>query len=120
MCPTDIVKQTLRISRLHAYLFLDQPRYEYGSRNIQDIDKLRREGFPSSCAGQPEVQATIQEQISVERLNGRLERDFMSEDHRSRGLAKTKLMAASFVMDTMALGKIKGRSQDLAVHTQLA
>ena len=47
---------------------------------------------------------------SVERLNGRLDRDYMFEDHCIRGLKKMKLMAslALLTMNAMALGKIKG------------
>ena len=47
---------------------------------------------------------------SVERLNGRLDRDYMLEDHCIRGLEKMKLMVSLtlLTMNAMALGKIKG------------
>jgi hypothetical protein len=54
---------------------------------------------------------------SVERLNGRLDRDFMFEDHCIRGLAKMRLMTslALLIMNSMALGKIKqGNREHLA------
>ena len=50
------------------------------------------------------------DRTSVERLNGRLDRDYMFEDHCIRGLKKMKLMVSIslLVMNAMALGKIKG------------
>jgi len=46
---------------------------------------------------------------SVERLNGRLDRDYMFEDHGIRGLAKMTLMVSlsMIIMNGMAIGKIK-------------
>jgi len=46
---------------------------------------------------------------SVERLNGRLDRDFMFENHCIRGLAKTEMMVSLslIIMNGMALGKIQ-------------
>jgi hypothetical protein len=47
---------------------------------------------------------------SVERLNGRLDRDYMFEDHCIRGLEKMRLMVSLslLIMNAMALVKIKG------------
>jgi hypothetical protein len=46
---------------------------------------------------------------SVERLNGRLDRDYMFEDHGIRGLSKMTLMISlsMIIMNGMAIGKIK-------------
>jgi hypothetical protein len=46
---------------------------------------------------------------SVERLNGRLDRDYMFEDHTIRGLDKMTLMVSlsMIIMNGMAIGKIK-------------
>ena len=46
---------------------------------------------------------------AVERLNGRLDRDYMFEDHGIRGLEKMTLMVSlsMIIMNGMALGKIK-------------
>ena len=46
---------------------------------------------------------------AVERLNGRLDRDYMFEDHGIRGLAKMTLMVSLsiIIMNGMAIGKIK-------------
>jgi len=46
---------------------------------------------------------------AVERLNGRLDRDYMFEDHYLRGLKKMKLMVSlsMIIMNGMAIGKIK-------------
>jgi hypothetical protein len=45
---------------------------------------------------------------AVERLNGRLDRDFMFEDHRIRGIEKMRLLVSLtlLIMNAMALGKI--------------
>ena len=59
---------------------------------------------------------------AVERLNGRLDRDFMFEDHCIRGLKKMKLMVSLtlLIMNAMALGKIKrGVTEHLAALTRL-
>lgn len=62
------------------------------------------------------------DRTSVERLNGRLDRDYMFEDHCIRGLKKMKLMVSLslLTMNAMALGKIKrGITEHLAALTQL-
>jgi len=59
---------------------------------------------------------------SVERLNGRLDRDYMFEDHCIRGLKKMKLMVSLtlLTMNAMALGKLKGGvTTHLAALTRL-
>ena len=59
---------------------------------------------------------------SVERLNGRIDRDYMFEDHCIRGLKKMKLMVSLtlLTMNAMALGKIKdGNTTHLAALTKL-
>ena len=59
---------------------------------------------------------------AVERLNGRLDRDFMFEDHCIRGLKKMKLMVSLtlLIMNAMALGKIRrGTTKHLAALTRL-
>ena len=58
---------------------------------------------------------------AVERLNGRLDRDFMFEDHCIRGQKKMKLMVSLtlLIMNAMAIGKIKrGVNKHLAALTQ--
>ena len=58
----------------------------------------------------------------VERLNGRLDRDFMFEDHCIRGLKKMKLRVSLtlLTMNAMALAKIhRGVTQHLAALTRL-
>jgi hypothetical protein len=59
---------------------------------------------------------------AVERLNGRLDRDYMFEDHCIRGLKKMKLMVSLtlITMNAMALGKIsQGSTKRLAALTDL-
>jgi IS5 family transposase len=59
---------------------------------------------------------------SVERLNGRLDRDYMFEDHCIRGLKKMNMMVSLtlIIMNAMALGKIRsGVTDHLAALTKL-
>jgi hypothetical protein len=58
---------------------------------------------------------------SVERLNGRIARDFMFEDHCIRGIEKmqTLLVISFIVMNGMAIAKIKaGQKENLAAITK--
>jgi len=58
---------------------------------------------------------------AVERLNGRLDRDYMFEDHCIRGLKKMKLMVSLtlLIMNAMAVGKLKrGVKEHLAALTR--
>jgi hypothetical protein len=58
---------------------------------------------------------------SVERLNGRLDRDFMFEDHGIRGLAKMTVMTSLslIIMNGMSIAKIKaGKTDRLAAITK--
>jgi len=58
---------------------------------------------------------------AVERLNGRLDRDFMFEDHCIRGLKKMRLLVSLtlLIMNAMALGKIRhGVTAHLAAVTK--
>jgi hypothetical protein len=58
---------------------------------------------------------------SVERLNGRIDRDYMFEDHCIRGLKKMNLMLSLtlLTMNAMALGKIQhGQTNHLAALTR--
>ena len=59
---------------------------------------------------------------AVERLNGRLDRDYKFEDHCIRGLKKMKLMVSLtlIIINAMALGKIhSGVTDHLAALTRL-
>jgi hypothetical protein len=58
---------------------------------------------------------------AVERLNGRVDRDYMFEDHCIRGLKKMRLMVSLtlLIMNAMALGKIRrGMTTHLAALTR--
>jgi hypothetical protein len=62
------------------------------------------------------------ERTAVERLNGRIDRDFMFEDHFIRGLAKMRMMLSLslIVMNAMAIGKLKrGIREHLAAVTKI-
>jgi hypothetical protein len=59
---------------------------------------------------------------SIERLNGRLDRDFMFEERCIRGLDKMRVMVglSLLVMTGMAIGKIKqGKTEHLAAVTKI-
>jgi len=59
---------------------------------------------------------------AVERLNGRLDRDFMFEDHCIRGLKKMHLLASLslLIMNVMAVAKIRrGTTEHLAALTRM-
>ena len=59
---------------------------------------------------------------SVERINGRLDRDYMFEDHYIRGLKKMKLMVSLslVVMNGMAVGKLKNGKEKIRSLTNVA
>jgi hypothetical protein len=60
---------------------------------------------------------------AVERLNGRLDRDFMFENHYIRGLDKMKTMVAIalIIMNGMAIAKVKtGQTANLAAIKKVA
>jgi hypothetical protein len=97
-------------------------RYEYrGKRHRINVDYDERVFLPIARDSK-KFERLYKARTSVERLNGRIDRDFMFEDHCLRGLAKTRLMVGlSFiVMNAMALGKIKeGIVKGLAAHTNV-
>jgi hypothetical protein len=98
-------------------------RYEYGGKIDRIYTSYDERIFLPVARDSKKFKKLYKMRTSIERLNGRLDRDFMFEDHCLRGLAKTKLMVSlSFiVMNAMALGKIKeGISQGLAAHTKAA
>ena len=59
---------------------------------------------------------------SVERLNGRLDRDYMFEEHCIRGLKKMTLMVSLslVVMNGMAVGKLKNGKEKIRSLTNVA
>ena len=59
---------------------------------------------------------------SVERLNGRLDRDYMFENHTIRGLDKMNLAItiSMIVMNGMAVGKIKRNLQSIRSLVKIA
>ena len=96
-------------------------RYEYGGKTYKIYVSYDERVFLPIARDSLKFKRLYKARTSVERLNGRLDRDFMFEGHCLHGLAKTKLMVSlSFiVMNAMALGKIKeGVIQRLAAHTK--
>lgn len=98
-------------------------RYEYGGKIYRIYINYDERIFLPIARDSKKFKKLYKMRTSAERLNGRLDRDFMFEDHCLRGLAKTKLMISLplIVMNAMALGKIKeGISQGLAANTKVA
>jgi len=98
-------------------------RYEYNNKTYRIYTSYDERIFLPIARDSKKFKKLYKMRTSAERLNGRLDRDFMFEDHCLRGLAKTKLMVSLslIVMNAMALGKIKeGISQGLAANTKAA
>jgi hypothetical protein len=96
-------------------------RYEYRGKTHRISVGYDERVFLPIARDSKKFERLYKARTSVEMLNGRIDRDFMFEDHCLRGLAKTRLMVGlSFiVMNAMALGKIKeGISEGLAAHTK--
>jgi hypothetical protein len=97
-------------------------RYEYRDKIYRISVSYDERIFLPIARDSMKFKRLYRARTSVERLNGRIDRDFMFEDHCLRGLAKTRLMVGlSFiVMNAMALGKIKeGITEGLAAHTKI-
>jgi hypothetical protein len=84
-------------------------RYEHSGKTYKIYVSYEERIFLLIARDSLKFKRLYKARTSVERLNGRLDRDFMFEDHCLRGRTKTKLMVSvSFiVMNAMALGKIK-------------
>jgi hypothetical protein len=97
-------------------------RYEYGGKIYKIYTSYDERVFLPIARGSMKFKRIYKGRTAVERLNGRLDRDFMFEDHFNRGLQKTRLLVSLslIVMNGMALGKIKrGIRQGLAAHTKI-
>ena len=85
-------------------------RYSYKGKTHKIYISYDERVFLPVARGSMKFERLYNSRTSVERLNGRLDRDYMFEDHCIRGLKKMKLMVGLtlLTMNTMALGKLKG------------
>ena len=92
-------------------------RYSYRGKMYKIYTSYDERVFLPVARDSKKFERLYKGRTSVERLNGRLDRDYMFEDHCVRGLKKMKLMVSIslLVMNAIALGKIKG-----GVKTHLA
>jgi hypothetical protein len=97
-------------------------RYEYEGKIYKICVNYDERVFLPIARDSKKFERLYNGRTSVERLNGRLDRDLMFEDHCIRGLRKMKLMVglSLIVMNGMAIGKIKrGIKKGLAAHTRI-
>jgi len=97
-------------------------RYSYKGKTYKIYVSYDERVFLPVARNSKKFERLYKGRTSVERLNGRLDRDYMFEDHCIRGLKKMKLMVSLtlLTMNAMALGKIKqGVSEHLAALTSL-
>ena len=97
-------------------------RYSYNGKVYKIYVSYDERVFLPVARDSKKYERLYKGRTSVERLNGRLDRDYMFEDHCIRGQKKMKLMVSLtlLTMNAMALGKIKGGvTTHLAALTRL-
>jgi hypothetical protein len=97
-------------------------RYEYGGKLQKIYVSYDERVFLPVARDSMKFKRLYRGRTAVERLNGRIDRDFMFEDHCNRGLKKTRLLVSLslIVMNAMAAGKIqRGIAHGLAAHTKI-
>ena len=96
-------------------------RYSYKGKTYKIYISYDERVFLPVARSSAKFKRLYKGRTAVERLNGRLDRDFMFEDHFIRGLKKMKLMAGLtlLIMNAMAVGKIqRGITENLAALTK--
>ena len=120
-----MVDDKLRQRRMHYEGYDRQKkclRYSFGGKTYKIYISYDERVFLPVARGSMKYKRLYRGRTAVERLNGRLDRDYMFEDHCIRGLKKMKLMVSLtlLTMNAMALGKIKqGTTGHLAALTSL-
>ena len=97
-------------------------RYSYNGKVYKIYVSYDERIFLPVARSSKKFERLYKGRTSVERLNGRLDRDYMYEDHCIRGLKKMRLMLSLtlLTMNAMALGKIQqGTTEHLAALTKL-
>jgi hypothetical protein len=96
-------------------------RYEYGGKTYKIYISYDERVFLPIARDSKKFKRLYHGRTAIERLNGRLDRDYRFEDHCLRGLKKTKLIVSVslIIMNGIALGKIqKGVKEGLAAYTK--
>jgi hypothetical protein len=90
-------------------------RYSYKGKTYKIYISYDERVFLPVARDSKKFKRLYKGRTSVERLNGRLDRDYMFEDHCIRGQKKMGLMLSLtlLTMNAMALGKIK---QEVSTH----
>jgi len=97
-------------------------RYSYNGKMYKIYTSYDERVFLPVARDSVKFKRLYKGRTSVERLNGRTDRDYMFEDHCIHGLKKMKLMLSLtlLTMNAMALGKIQqGQTNHLAALTRL-
>ena len=97
-------------------------RYSYKGKTYKIYTSYDERVFLPVARDSKKFKRLYKGRTSVERLNGRIDRDYMFEDHCIRGHKKMKLMLSLtlLTMNAMALGKInQGVTEHLAALTRL-
>jgi hypothetical protein len=90
-------------------------RYSYGGKTRKIYISYDERVFLPVAGDSEKFRKLYKGRTAVERLNGRLDRDYMFEDHFIRGLDKMRLMVSlsMIIMNGMAVGKIKSGKKGL-------
>ena len=98
-------------------------RYSYQGKIYKIYTSYNERIFLPIARDSKKFKRLYKGRTSVERLNGRLDRDFMFEDHCIRGLAKMEMMVSlsMIIMNGMALGKLqRGVNTNLAATKKVS
>jgi len=96
-------------------------RYSYKGKTYKIYISYDERVFLPAARNSMKFARLYKGRTAVERLNGRLDRDFMFEDHCIRGLKKMRLLVSLtlLIINAMALGKIQhGVTTHLAAVTK--
>ena len=90
-------------------------RYSYGGKIHKIYISHDERVFLPIARDSKKFKRIYKGRTSVERLNGRLDRDYMFEDHCIRGLGKMTLMVglSLVIMNGMAIGKLKNGKEKI-------
>jgi len=90
-------------------------RYSYNRKTFKIYTSYDERIFLPIARDSLKFKRIYKGRTAVERLNGRLDRDYMFEDHCVRGLKKMTLMLglSMIIMNGMAVGKLKSGKEKI-------
>ena len=90
-------------------------RYSYNGKTFKIYTSYDERIFLPIARDSLKFKRIYKGRTAVERLNGRLDRDYMFEDHCIRGLKKMTLMLglSMLIMNGMAVGKLKNGKEKI-------